>query len=71
MWPNERDRMLAERIIEDIDVVQRRIGYLALTKERFCNDHSFEGELAYDTFMNPVYRFFKMLAIYHLLTSIL
>ena len=56
MWPNERDCLLAERILEDIETVEQRIAYFGLTAESFCNDHSFEGEIAYDAVMNPVYR---------------
>lgn len=56
MLPSERNRMLAERIIEDIEVVNRQMDHFALTEEMFCNDHSFAGELAYDALMNPVYR---------------
>lgn len=56
MWPNDHDIMLAERIVEDIDIVQRRIEYFSMTKDSFCLGHSFEDEIAYDAIMNPVYR---------------
>lgn len=56
MERSARDRSLIERIIEDCETVEKRIGHFSLTKDSFCNDHTFEGEIAYDAIMNPVYR---------------
>ena len=56
MKQSERDAETIARMLEDYDVVLQRVAYFSLTRERFCNDHSFEGELAYDAVMNPVYR---------------
>ena len=56
MLRNERDVMLAERIFEDISVVEKRATHFSMTEELFCGDRSFEGEIAYDAIMNPVYR---------------
>ena len=54
MQPAERDTMLIERILEDYDVFARRIEYSDMDEDKFCNDHSFEGEYAYDALMNPL-----------------
>ena len=43
MWPSPRDEMLAERILEDIDIVARRIEHFSLTKDAFCTDRSFRA----------------------------
>ena len=56
MPPSERDTMLIERIVEDYETFTKRLGYSGMTEDRFCNDHSFEGEYAYDAVMNPLYR---------------
>lgn len=56
MLHSERDTMLAERMLEDINVVEKRIAHFSMTEESFCGDQSFEGEIAYDAVMNPVYR---------------
>lgn len=56
MLQSDRDADIIDRILEDADVLQQRIKYFSLTEEAFCNDRSFEGELAYDAVMNPVYR---------------
>lgn len=56
MKPSDRDAETIARMLEDYATVLQRIEYFSLTKERFCDDHSFEGELAYDAVMNPVYR---------------
>ncbi len=53
---SDRDADIIALIIEDADVLQKRIEYFSLTEQAFCNDRSFEGELAYDAIMNPVYR---------------
>ena len=56
MPPSDRDADTIARIIEDADILQKRIEHFSLTEQAFCNDRSFEGELAYDAIMNPVYR---------------
>ncbi|WP_139651205.1 HepT-like ribonuclease domain-containing protein [Raoultibacter phocaeensis] len=56
MKPHEKDAAIIERILEDIETLQKRVDHFGLTKERFCNDLSFEGEIAYDAVMNPLYR---------------
>ncbi|MEG0322785.1 MAG: HepT-like ribonuclease domain-containing protein [Raoultibacter sp.] len=56
MQPHERDAILAERILEDVALVRKRVAHFSLTKEKFCEDNSFEGEIAYDAVMNPLYR---------------
>lgn len=53
---SERDKMLIERIMEDYDVFEKRIEYSKMNEDRFCNDHSFEGEFNFDAIMNPLYR---------------
>lgn len=53
---SERDIMLIERILEDYDTFVKRLSYGGMNEDRFCNDHSFEGEYAYDAIMNPLYR---------------
>lgn len=52
----DRDKALARRICNDARTLELRMAHFSMTKERFCNDRSFEGELAYDAIMNPVYR---------------
>lgn len=56
MPPSERDEMLIERILEDYDTFTARLEFSSMDEEKFCNDHSFEGEYAYDAVMNPLYR---------------
>lgn len=56
MLPADRDMDIMLRIIDDANIIRQRIEYFAMTRESFCDDHSFEGELAYDAVMNPVYR---------------
>lgn len=56
MERSERDASIIERILEDCETVRKRIAHFGLTQDAFCNDHSFEGEIAYDAVMNPVYR---------------
>lgn len=52
----DRDKALARRICDDARTLELRITHFSMTEERFCHDRSFEGELAYDAIMNPVYR---------------
>ena len=52
----ERDSMLIERILEDYDTFEKRIEYSEMDEDKFCNDHSFEGEFNFDAIMNPLYR---------------
>ena len=56
MPPSSRDLMLIERILEDYGTFSKRLEYSAMDEEKFCNDHSFEGEFAYDAVMNPLHR---------------
>lgn len=56
MKPLERDLQLISIILEDASVMKRRIARFAMTEESFVNDHSEDGELAYDAVMSPVYR---------------
>lgn len=56
MPPSERDEMLIERILEDYAIFIKRLEYSGMNEDKFCNDHSFEGEYAYDALMNPLYR---------------
>ena len=52
----ERDRLIAERMLEDIGILQQRVEHFALNGDSFSNDRSFEGEIAFDATMNPLYR---------------
>ncbi len=56
MKPLERDLQLISIILEDASAMKRRIARFAMTEESFVNDHSEDGELAYDAVMSPVYR---------------
>lgn len=56
MKPSDRDAYLVARIIETAKTVEKRIAHFSMTEQDFCEDRSFEGELAYDAVMNPVYR---------------
>lgn len=53
---SDRDLMLIERIQEDIQTVKDRVTYFGATAESFGAKRTFEGEIAYDAIMNPVYR---------------
>ena len=56
MKPLERDRDLAEVILADAEVLKARMARFDMTRERFIDDHSEEGEIAYDAIMSPVFR---------------
>lgn len=56
MKPTERDADIINRILDDANTIERRIEHFSTTRNSSCNDRSFEGELAYDAIMNPVYR---------------
>ena len=52
----ERDKQTINRILEDINILQERIKHFDLNSESFAEDRSFEGEIAFDAIMNPLYR---------------
>lgn len=56
MQPADRDLDIISRILDDSETVQKRIAHFGTTEDSFCNDRSFEGELAYNAIMIPVYR---------------
>ena len=56
MRPPERDADLISVILHDAEVLESRLAYFAMTEDKFVNDHSPEGEIAYDAVMSPVYR---------------
>lgn len=56
MKPHSRDRELIAVILDDCALLRRRVAYFSTTEDSFVNDHSEEGELAYDAIMSPVYR---------------
>ncbi len=56
MKPLERDLDLIEVITHDCSVLDSRLDYFQMDREHFINDHSPEGEIAYDAIMSPVYR---------------
>ncbi len=68
MPPSERDSILIERILEDYETFTKRLEYSSMDEDKFCNDHSFEGEYAYDAVMNPLCRIVEDVA--HLSSSV-
>ena len=52
----ERDLDLISVILEDTRTHASRIERFSLDQEKFVNDRSEDGELAYDAAMSPVYR---------------
>lgn len=52
----ERDLDLISVILQDAKVVSNRINRFKLTETKFVQDHSEDGELAYDAVMSPIYR---------------
>lgn len=52
----ERDLDLISVILSDADVLAFRIKRFGMNVQKFVNDRSDEGELAYDAIMSPVYR---------------
>ena len=56
MQRHKRDLDLIDVILNDCDVLARRLNRFAMNVEKFCNDDSDDGQLAYDAIMSPVYR---------------
>lgn len=56
MKQRERDLDLIEIILNDCKVLHSRIKRFSLDEERFTNDRSEDGEIAYDAVMSPIYR---------------
>ncbi|MEY8314336.1 HepT-like ribonuclease domain-containing protein [Adlercreutzia muris] len=52
----ERDLDLISVILADAEVLANRITRFSLDQEKFVEDRSEDGELAYDAVMSPVYR---------------
>ena len=52
----ERDLDLISAILDDAKTLAARIQRFSLDGEKFVNDRSDDGELAYDAVMSPVYR---------------
>lgn len=52
----ERDLDLISVILDDAKTLAARIQRFSLDGEKFVNDRSDDGELAYDAVMSPVYR---------------
>lgn len=52
----ERDLDLISVILDDARTLAARVQRFALDREKFVNDRSDDGELAYDAVMSPVYR---------------
>lgn len=52
----ERDLDLISVILDDARTLAARIQRFSLDGEKFVNDRSEDGELAYDAAMSPVYR---------------
>ncbi len=52
----ERDLDLINVILADAEVLANRITRFSLDQEKFVEDRSEDGELAYDAVMSPVYR---------------
>lgn len=52
----ERDFDLVQVILADAQVLASCIRRFAMTEDKFVNDRSEEGELAYDAIMSPVFR---------------
>lgn len=56
MKPLDRDLDLIEVITHDCSVLSDRLNYFKMDRDHFINDHSPEGEIAYDAIMSPIYR---------------
>lgn len=52
----ERDLDLIDVILQDARTLETRIQRFSLSENSFIEDHSEDGELAYDAVMSPVYR---------------
>lgn len=55
MLPEERDKELIQNILEDYETLLQRKEHFNITEESFLNDNSFEGSIAYDSLLIPVY----------------
>ena len=55
MRPNDRDCELVLNILEDASTLRRRIEHFKVDEASFVGDASFEGQIAYDSLMMPVY----------------
>lgn len=55
MLPEERDKELIQNILEDYETLLQRKEHFNITEESFLNDDSFEGSIAYDSLLIPVY----------------
>ncbi len=55
MHPEERDRELIFNILEDAETLKQRREFFGVTEDSFVNDASFEGSIAYDSLLIPVY----------------
>ena len=56
MKRHDRDIELIEVILSDCETLRKRVMRFAMTEDKFVNDRSEDGELAYDAIMSPVYR---------------
>ena len=56
MQQTDRDRRLIAVILKDIETLQQRIERYGASEDPFKNDFTFEGEVAFDLVMTPVYR---------------
>ena len=56
MLRHERNLDLIGVILEACATVRARIAHFGTSEDSFVDDHSGEGEIAYDAIMSPVYR---------------
>lgn len=56
MKQRERDFDLISVILEDCETLRNRIARFSLNQDKFVNNRTEDGELAYDAAMSPVYR---------------
>lgn len=56
MKQHNRDVELIAAILGDCETLKKRLAHFSMTEERFIEDRSDDGELAYDAIMSPVYR---------------
>lgn len=55
MLPKDRDKELIQNILEDYETLLQRKEHFNITEESFLYDDSFEGSIAYDSLLIPVY----------------
>lgn len=55
MLPEDRDKELIQNILEDYKTLLQRKEHFNITEDSFLNDDSFEGSIAYDSLLIPVY----------------